>query len=151
MAAALQVLVPRGRREKTVDRPTGLEIVLEGQAWPEVAVERNRIGANRRNDDGEHLELHARRGSQHVRLAERQETELGPFIVRAESVNWAIEWHRSVVALVRQDARADRTPFRQASALFVSDPLRIGEWRDGASARTTRAPDVIWSVNGTQV
>lgn len=73
------------------------------------------------------LQLHARRGTQQVRLAEGQETELGPFIVRAEKVNWAIEWDRSVVALVRQDARADRTALRQASALFVSDPLRIGE------------------------
>jgi hypothetical protein len=73
------------------------------------------------------LQLHARCGSQHVRLARGDEAQLGPFIVRAEQVNWGIDWHRSTAAVIRQDPTADRAAFRQASAMMIGDPLHIGE------------------------
>jgi hypothetical protein len=73
------------------------------------------------------LQLHARCGTQHVHLAKGQEAELGAFIVRAEQVNWGIDWHRSTAAVIRQDPGADRGAFRQASAMLVADPLRISD------------------------
>jgi hypothetical protein len=71
------------------------------------------------------LQLHARCGTQQVHLAKGDEAELGPFIVRAEQVNLAIEWHRSMAAVIRQSPAADRVAFREASASLTSDALRI--------------------------
>jgi hypothetical protein len=73
------------------------------------------------------LELHARCRRDRVRLAKGQEADLGVFVVRAEEVSWAIEWHSSKAAVIRKDATADLTAFRQASAMFVSDGLHISD------------------------
>ena len=73
------------------------------------------------------LHLDVRWRTHQVRLAKGDEAQLGPFIVRAEQVNWAIDWVPSTAAVICQDAAADRAAFRQSSAAITSDPLCIGD------------------------